>query len=224
VSAQTTAPKVKKLPFHGKLAAVDLSKQTITLSGKSARVFYLAPTTKIVDGAGNPTTLAAAMVGEDVGGSYTKDATGLMTLHSVRFGAKVGSKEAAAEAATAATPASTAPAPATAPTPAPVSAPAAAAATAPAMADTDTAESDATTTTTTKEKKVRFSGKVVSVDTASNTLVVHGKADQTFTLTPVTKITGGTLAALTAGTKVKGTYTKSADGATLTLATLKITP
>jgi predicted lipoprotein len=92
------------------------------------------------------------------------------------------------------------------------------------MADTDTAESDATTTTTTKEKKVRFSGKVVSVDTASNTLVVHGKADQTFTLTPVTKITGGTLAALTAGTKVKGTYTKSADGATLTLATLKITP
>jgi hypothetical protein len=219
-STTDTTAKVKKLPFHGKLAAVDTSAQTITMAGKSARVFHLAPTTKITDGAGNPSSLSAAVVGEDVGGSYTKDSSGTMTLNSVRFGAKAGSKETAA---------STAAAPMTTPAPAaPMAAPASAAATAPAPAAEETAAPAATPAatadSTTKVKKVRFSGKVVSVDTSANTMVVHGKVDQTFTVTPTTKITGGTLAALTAGTKVSGSYTKSPDGVTLTVATLKITP
>ena len=65
---------------------------------------------------------------------------------------------------------------------------------------------------------------MVSVDAAANTLVVHGKADQTFTVTSTTKITGvDGLASLTAGTKVSGSYSKSADGATLTVYTLKVT-
>lgn len=218
-SAQTTETKVKKLPFHGKLASVDTSAQTITLSGKSARVFHLTSTTKITDGAGNPSSLSAAVVGEDVGGSYTKDASGTMTLNSVRFGAKAGSKEATASTAsktTAATPA------ASTPTPAPAPAPATESAVTPAPSATPAPV--AATAPTTKAKKEKFSGKVVSVDTAANTLVVHGKTDQTFTLTSATKVTGGTLAGLAAGTKVTGTYTKSADGATLTVATLKIAP
>jgi len=207
----TAAAKVKKIPFHGKLAAVDTSAQTITLSGKSARVFHLTAETKITDGTGAPSTLASATVGEDVGGSYTKDAAGTMTLYSVRFGAKTGSKAAASAAvptAPAVTPAATS-APAPVATPAP--APAAATTASPAAAA--------------KVKKQSFSGTVVSV--AGDTLVVHGKADQTFTVTPATKITdasgaASSLTALTAGEKVTGSYSKSADGTVLTVYTLKV--
>jgi uncharacterized surface anchored protein len=67
---------------------------------------------------------------------------------------------------------------------------------------------------------------VVSADASANTLVVHGKADQTFTVTSTTKITDPsgsptTLASATAGTKVSGTYSKSDDSSTLTVYTLK---
>jgi cytoskeletal protein RodZ len=205
----TTAPKVKKIPFHGKLLSVDQGAQTITIAGKTPRVFHLAPTTRIIDGAGNPSSLAAAVVGEDVGGSYAKDT---MTLFSVRFGAKTGSK-AAAEA-----PAETTSTPAMAPTaPAPEAAPA------PASATDTTAASTPAAATTSKPKKQTFSGKVVSVDAASGTLVVHGKADQTFTVTSATKITGAdSLGSIAVGAKVSGSYMKSADGATLTVSTLKV--
>lgn len=225
------APKVKKIPFHGKLDSVDASAQTITIAGKTPRVFQLTPTTKITDGAGNPSSLSAAVVGEDVGGSYTKDDAGTKTLFSVRFGAKTGSK-----AATAAASAPVAMTPPPAPTPIPRVAatppplpkvtpvPHVAATPPPLPKVTPVPETAAVTDATkaAKPKKQTFSGKVVSVDAAANTLVVHGKADQTFTLTPATKITGGTLADATAGKKVSGSYIKSPDGATLTVTSLKI--
>jgi hypothetical protein len=213
VFGQTTAAKVKKIPFHGKLQAVDTSADTITIAGKTPRVFHLTSATKITDGAGSPSTLSVAVVGEDVGGSYTKDN---MTLYSVRFGAKSGEKTASTSSPAAA---STAP---PAPSPAPVAAtppPAPEPASAPAAA----APAAAAATTTAKAKKQTFTGKVVSVDTSSNTLVVHGKADQTFTVTSTTKFTGASdLSGITAGTKVSGSYSKSADGATLTVYTLKV--
>ena len=143
----TTETKVKKIPFHGKLLSVDQGAQSITIAGKTPRVFHLTPTTKITDGTGAPSSLAAAVVGEDVGGSYSKDATGTMTLFSVRFGAKTGSKAAAETPAATTAPMAAAPpaAPEAAPTPAP-------AMTAPAPA--------AATTATTKPKKQTFSGTV----------------------------------------------------------------
>lgn len=203
---QAQTAKVKKIPFHGKLSAVDTSAQTITLAGKKAtRTFHLTPTTKIIDGAGNPSSLSAATVGEDVGGSYEKDASGTMTLFTVRFGAKAGSKtEAAEEPASAAT---TAPAPTPSPTPAAV--PTAAAA--PSTADAPAAAAP--------EKKKRFSGKVVSVDAAGGTLVVHGL---TLTTNSDTKMTGATsLSDIAAGDKVSGSYQTSADGKTMTVTSLK---
>ncbi len=210
LTAQTptpTAPKVKKIPFHGKLQSVDASANTITIEGKTPRVFHLTPTTKITDGSGNPSTFGAAVVGEDVGGSYTKDSAGTMTLYSVRFGAKPGTESSSTAKASTSTPT---PAPAPQATPPPVT--------------TSSLPTEPTATTAAKVKKQTFSGKVVSVDAAANTLVVHGKADQTFTVTATTKITGAdSLASVTAGTKVSGSYSKSADGATLTVYTLKVT-
>lgn len=213
-----TAAKVKKLPFHGKLQAVDTSANTITIEGKTPRVFHLTPTTKITDGSGAPSSLSAAVVGEDVGGSYEKDSAGTMTLFSVRFGAKTGGKAAAtAAAAPAETPAPSAPAtppPAAAPAPAPT-------------AEATPAPAPAAAAPATKAKKQKFTGTVVSVDAAAGTVVVHGKADETYKATGATKITDATkkattLASVTAGQKVSGTYTKSEDGSTNTLVTLKI--
>jgi biotin carboxyl carrier protein len=219
VLGATDDTKVKKIPFHGKLQAVDATANTVTLEGKKGpRVFHLTAETKVTDGAGNPSALASAIVGEDVGGSYSKDATGTMMLNSLRLGAKTGSKQAAAAATSA--PAAATPAPK--PAPAPATAPAAPAPDASSAAAAPAPE-PAANTTSTKAKKTRFSGKVVSVDATAGTLVVHGKADQTFTVTSSTKITGAdNLAAITAGAKVSGSYEKSADGATLTVTTLKV--
>ncbi len=219
VTAQTTTPaKVKKIPFHGTLQSVDASAGTVTLASKkepTGRVFHLQSDTKIIDGAGNPTTISSAVVGEPTSGSYSKDASGALQLNSLRLGAKDGSATAAKSAATPPAAPATAEASAPTPTPAPPTTPAAAA----------PAKTPATTAAPASAgKKQKFSGKVVSVDAASNTLVVHGKADQTFTVTSATKITGAdNLGAVTAGAKVTGTYQKSADGSTLTVTALKVT-
>jgi hypothetical protein len=204
---QAAAPvKVHKIPFHGKIVALDASAQTITLNGKSARVLHVTSATKLTDGSGNPTTFSTATVGEDVGGSYDKAD---MTLFSLRIGAKAGSKEAAEaaapeKAATATTPAP-APAPAAAPTP-----------------PEATAASDAATATKPAAiKKSKFSGKVTAVDAASSTFTIKTR---TFTTTATTKITGAaaSLADVAVGAKVTGSYEKSADGTTLTVDTLKV--
>ncbi|MCE0521492.1 MAG: hypothetical protein LV480_01100 [Methylacidiphilales bacterium] len=222
LDGQTTttppAPKVKKIPFHGKLLSVDPGAQTITIAGKTPRVFHLTSTTKITDGSGNPSTLSEAVVGEDVGGSYIKES---MTLFSVRFGAKTGGKTSPAAATATSTPT-----PAAVPAPPPIPVPAAE--TPPPAPSMETSASTAAATApAAKVKKSRFSGKVVSVDAAAGSLVVHGKADQTFNLDPSAKVVdaGGaesSLSEVTPGTKVSGTYSKSADGATLTVYTLKI--
>jgi hypothetical protein len=208
---QTAAPvKVHKIPFHGKIVALDASAQTITLNGKSARVLHVTSTTKLIDGSGNPTTFSTATVGEDVGGSYDKAD---MTLFSLRIGAKAGSKDASAEAA----------APekaATATTPAPAPAPA----TAPTTPEATAASDAATATKPAAVKKSKFTGKVTAVDAASSTFTIKAR---TFTTTATTKITDSTgavasLADVAVGTKVSGSYEKSADGTTLTVDTLKI--
>ena len=158
----------------------------------------------MIDGSGNPTTLSAATVGEDVGGSYMKDASGTLTASKLRIGAKIGSKTA-----------STTPAPmASAP---PTVAPAA------ATPPSETAASDAATAskpdTTMAPKKTRFSGKVTAVDAGTGTLTIKSR---TFAITSATKITDSTGAAATladaaVGAKVSGSYEKSADGTTMTV-------
>jgi hypothetical protein len=197
--AQTA--KVNKLPFHGKLTAVDTAAQSITLSGKSARVFHLTPTTKITDGAGNPSSFSAATVGEDVGGSYDK---ATMNLFSVRFGAKTGAKSKEKPAVE-----TTAPAPVTS------SAPSASVATKSTPAANAPAAAPAA-------KKQRFSGKVVSVDAAGNSLVVHGETLKLDSSSKLTDAKGAaiTLSDLAAGDKISGSGMKEADGS-ITVATLK---
>ena len=86
--AEPAAPtKPVIIPFKGKLGAVDLVNKTITLDEKTKRTFQVTSDTKIMK-AGKPATLEDAVVGEDVGGRYTKGDDGKLVLKSVRFGAK----------------------------------------------------------------------------------------------------------------------------------------
>jgi len=213
--ADAAAPKPKKIPFHGAIVAVDTVALTITVGG-TKRVFHVTADTKITDGSGAPSTLAAAVVGEDSGGSYDK---ATMNLYSLRIGAKAGEKTASEKAATPVTPPTTsAPAPNAPATPAPATTPATA-----APVKATAAPTTAAAPADTKSKKLSASGKVVSVDAAGGTIVVHGKADQTFAVASDAKITGAAnLGAITAGQHVKVSYTKSADGATMTASAITV--
>jgi hypothetical protein len=76
----------------------------------------------------------------------------------------------------------------------------------------------ASSTKAEKAKKTEYVGIVKSVDTAANSITVTCKkgGDMTFVVTPTTKITNNkqpaTLADITMGEKVTGSYTKDAAG------------
>ena len=82
------SPKAEKkdarIPFHGKLAAVDKKDKTITVG---ERTFQITADSKLSKG-GKPATLDDAVVGEEVGGNYQKGSDGKLKVGTVRFGPK----------------------------------------------------------------------------------------------------------------------------------------
>jgi hypothetical protein len=206
--AATAPAKARKIPFHGTVVAMDQGAGTITLNGKSARMLHLTSSTTVIDGAGNPTTLSAASVGEQVSGSYTKDASGTLMASKLRIGAKMGSK-----------PASTTPEPMASTPPTQT----AAVSTPPAQ----TAASDAATASKPGPKgakKTHFSGKVTAVDAGAGTVTIKSRTLTVNSSSVITDSTGAaaSLASISAGSKVSGTCEKSADGTTMTIVTLKM--
>jgi len=96
-NAPAAAPKAKKnngLPFHGKLAAVDTTAQTVTVGSLTISITSATKITKD----GQKATLADFVVGDTVGGSYHKDADGKLiaaTIHDGKKKAKKASDESA---------------------------------------------------------------------------------------------------------------------------------
>ena len=87
--AQTNAVARKPLkkstngiPFHGKLKAIDNSAKTISVGNETIQI---TSETKITKSA-KPATLAEATAGDDVAGSYRKDADGKWMATSLRIG------------------------------------------------------------------------------------------------------------------------------------------
>ena len=89
-AAKTESAPKKKLPrpFHGKLAAVDLTARTIQV-GKST--YQITPETKITKD-GQPAKLADAVVGEPVRGYVEPTEDDKMAARTVHFGAKAEAK------------------------------------------------------------------------------------------------------------------------------------
>jgi hypothetical protein len=85
--AKTTAGP-KKTKYTGTLSAIDATGNTITITDKTVapKTLSISPTTKIKKD-GKTATLADFKVGDKVGGSYTTDATGIMTATSLSSGA-----------------------------------------------------------------------------------------------------------------------------------------
>ncbi len=69
------------LPFRGKIDAVSTTAKTVKVG---ERTFQITDETRIRKD-GNPATLADAVVGDEVGGSY-KEADGKLTALSLRLG------------------------------------------------------------------------------------------------------------------------------------------
>ena len=72
------------LPFHGKVKAIDNNAKTLSVGTET---FQITSETKISK-SGKPATLSDGADGDEVSGSYHKDAEGKLDATSVRFGAK----------------------------------------------------------------------------------------------------------------------------------------
>ncbi|MBK9140620.1 MAG: hypothetical protein IPM17_18000 [Verrucomicrobia bacterium] len=92
--SKSEAAQPAGVPFNGKIAALDLSAQTLTLSGKAQRVVKVTSQTKILRD-GQPATLAGAKVGESVGGYAKKTDEGVLEAISLRLGPKAPADKAA---------------------------------------------------------------------------------------------------------------------------------
>jgi hypothetical protein len=86
--AESTPKKKSAHPFHGKLAAVDLTAKTIQV-GKST--YHITSETKITKG-NQPATLADGVVGEPVSGYVEPAENDKMAAKTVHFGAKAEDK------------------------------------------------------------------------------------------------------------------------------------
>lgn len=84
---EAAANQNRSIPFHGKLGGKTDSSITV-----GTRTFDVTAETKLVKD-GKPVTLADAVIGEDVGGSY-QEADGKLVAKSVRLGAKAESTSA----------------------------------------------------------------------------------------------------------------------------------
>ena len=76
--------KQGRLPFHGKIAAVDKKAKTFTVG---ERTFQITSETRLSKG-GKPATLDDVTVGEEVGGSYEKADDGKLIVKMARTGPK----------------------------------------------------------------------------------------------------------------------------------------
>ena len=87
---ETKDKPARKLPFRGKIKAVDIEKNTISLNaakGKADRVFTLAKDAKLtLDG--KAAKLADVKVGMFVGGSYTRASKTEANAHTVNVNTK----------------------------------------------------------------------------------------------------------------------------------------
>ncbi len=85
--------KNAKLPFHGKLKAVDKAAKTISVGEMTLQITSATLITK----GDKPATLEDGVVGEDASGSYLKGEDGKLTAAKLRFGPKPAAPEKAAK-------------------------------------------------------------------------------------------------------------------------------
>jgi hypothetical protein len=87
-AAAKTEKSAKRIPFHGKISAVDATAKTFTLTGKEkARTFQVISETRLKKD-GKEAAFEDLKVGETVGGQYRAGAAGALEAVLVNLGAK----------------------------------------------------------------------------------------------------------------------------------------
>lgn len=82
----TAATKVRAIPFHGTISAVDQTAKTFTIAGKEkSRVFKMTDTSVITKG-GAPATMNDVVANEEVRGNYVKATDGTLEAKTVKLG------------------------------------------------------------------------------------------------------------------------------------------
>lgn len=81
-AAKKSAPK--SLPFNGKVKAIDNTAKTLSVGNETFQITSETKITKL----GKPATLSDGAEGDQVAGSYHKDADGKLDATTVRFGPK----------------------------------------------------------------------------------------------------------------------------------------
>jgi hypothetical protein len=95
----TDANKVRAIPFHGMISAVDQKAKTFTIAGKEhSRVFKVTDKTTLTK-AGQPATMKDVVANEEARGSYWKMTDGTLEAKSVKLGPKTDAEKAADEKA-----------------------------------------------------------------------------------------------------------------------------
>ena len=95
----TDASKVRAIPFHGMISAVDQKAKTFTIAGKEhSRVFKVTDKTTLTK-AGNPATMKDVVANEEARGSYWKLTDGTLEAKTVKLGPKTDAEKAADEKA-----------------------------------------------------------------------------------------------------------------------------
>ena len=83
-----TEKSVKRIPFRGKISAVDSAAKTFTLEGKQkSRTFHVTTETRLKKD-GQEARFDDLKVGETVGGQYCEGTGGAMEVVTVNIGAK----------------------------------------------------------------------------------------------------------------------------------------
>ncbi len=90
---------LRSIPFHGKATALDKKAQTFTIAGVlNKRVFKVTSKTAVTK-AGAPSKFAELTEGEEVSGSYWKEADGSLEARSLKIGGKTEAEREASAAA-----------------------------------------------------------------------------------------------------------------------------
>jgi hypothetical protein len=96
-SASPTTTKVRAVPFHGMVSAVDAKGKTFAITGKGkSRVFKVSEQTSITK-TGAPATIKDVVEKEEVRGSYWKEADGTFVARTVKVGPLTEQEKAAEE-------------------------------------------------------------------------------------------------------------------------------
>lgn len=98
-SPMASPAAMRPIPYHGKISATDPKAKTFTIAGLlKSRTFKLSDKTTISK-TGAPATMKDIVVGEEVAGSYWKQADGSLDAKSVKLGPPTAAEQAKKDAA-----------------------------------------------------------------------------------------------------------------------------